>query len=86
MATSTSAAQINGESRAKEGVKAHGNSSAPDRCCTAVKARPPSARKTLRPDREASLVVSVMFVDDMGEVVRLKVWLAVVKFISSGYR
>jgi len=84
IATSTSAAQTKGESRARESVNGHGNSSAPDRCWTAVKARPPNARKTLRPEREASLVAPVGLGDGRDGAVQFDAGVPVVRFILFG--
>jgi len=85
IATSTSAAQTNGESRARESVNGHGNSSAPDRCWTAVKARPPSARNTFRPEREASLVAPVGVGDGRDGAVQFEAGIPVVMFILFSY-
>ena len=52
-ASSMSVAQINGDILASEIEPGQGNSSAPDRCCMALNARPPNARKMSLPEREA---------------------------------
>ena len=52
---STSAAQINGEALASDNEPGHGNSSAPDRCCIAVNARPRYARSIFVLESDAAL-------------------------------
>jgi hypothetical protein len=55
MATSTSAAQINGDVLASDTEPGQGNSSAPDRCCIALKARPVNMKNICVPESDAAL-------------------------------
>jgi hypothetical protein len=71
-ASSTSAAQINGDSLANEIEPGQGNSSAPDRCCIALSARPPNAKQTSPRESEVSWAASAGLEGGWREDVQLK--------------